>query len=173
MARKDTQGHRLKCHARRSSRVFSRQRICDIEISREYTDPSDSVDLSYLLMECLPGKPYYINDASEEQNRQVFGQVEDSVIKLSLHPCDKAGSLSVRDGKIGVLARASDPFGSLGQHGPYDTLNEYFFEMANEHLNLIVDGRWTAEPPISERSLSFLQDYAARGSSDPRRHLWR
>ncbi|KAK4998285.1 hypothetical protein LTR66_002466 [Elasticomyces elasticus] len=58
------------------------------------SDSTNRVGVNYLLMQALPGKPYYPHEATVEQKSHLLGQLADMLIEISKYPLPKAGSLS-------------------------------------------------------------------------------
>lgn len=115
------------------------------------SDPSNAVGVTYLLIEALPGKPYYQYSATPEQSARVLDEFAEILIEINKHPLPKAGSLvlpksgysnadnsSQTTVEVGPLA--SNRFLHLDHHlGPFDTGEEYFASVASAYLDIIDD----------------------------------
>ncbi|KAK4983105.1 hypothetical protein LTR50_007414 [Elasticomyces elasticus] len=111
------------------------------------SDSTNRVGVNYLLMQALPGKPYYPHEATVEQKSYLLGRLADMLIEISKYPLPKARSLFLTDGKIDVSAVTSNRFVSLGRYGPFDTASDYFISIAEQYLDLISDGQVYHEYP--------------------------
>jgi hypothetical protein len=103
------------------------------------SDTTNAAGVNYILMEKLPGKPYYPYLATPEQQSRVISQVADFLVELSKYPLPHAGSLLSTEGSINVGPVASNRFVSLGKYGPFDNAMDYFTGIADEYLTLIAD----------------------------------
>lgn len=57
------------------------------------SDPSNRVGVSYIMMQALPGRPFYEHETSPEQKKGVIEQVADILVEISKNPFPLAGSL--------------------------------------------------------------------------------
>ncbi|KAF2281486.1 uncharacterized protein EI97DRAFT_368619 [Westerdykella ornata] len=105
------------------------------------SDPANHVGVNYILMEALPGKPYYSHEATEDQKKHVLAQIADVMVEISNHPFRLAGSCVVEDGQVKVAEVASDRFINLGRYGPFESDAAYFASIIEQHLDLIADGQ--------------------------------
>lgn len=131
-------------------------------------DDGHGLGVSFLLMEELPGKPWYGNGpdgkpATPEEWAKIWRQYAEILVELALHPFPKAGSLleDPTSGIIQVSAQASNRFLVLSPEGPFDTAAEYFSAAMEQYLDLIVDGQVYTEYPVDAYLLHrFLKDKA-------------
>lgn len=105
------------------------------------SDPANSVGVSYIFMQALPGTPYQSYMASSEQKSRVLTQVADILVEIYKNPLPMAGSLLRKEGIIEVGPTASNRFLTLGLYGPFKTDLEYFASIVDQHLDLISDGQ--------------------------------
>ncbi|PGG96085.1 hypothetical protein AJ80_09873 [Polytolypa hystricis UAMH7299] len=105
------------------------------------SDPKNTVGVNYVLIQKLPGKPYYQYSATPEQITHVLRRVADIVIELNCHPFRKVGSLLCQDGNISVSPIASNRCIHLGKHGPFSNAVDYFTSIAEQYLDLISTGQ--------------------------------
>lgn len=103
------------------------------------SDPLNRVGVSYILMEALPGKPFYAHEASETQKQHLIQQIADILIEVSNHPLPRAGSLAVHNDKMQVGPVASNRFIALNTYGPFDTVSDYLISISGQYLDLIAD----------------------------------
>ena len=112
------------------------------------SNPQNAVGVSYILMEALPGTPYYSSAATPEEKESIFSQLADILIEISKHPLLLAGSLIQSNGDIEVSFFASNRFIALHQYGPFDNALTYFVQTAEQYLDLIADSQLYHEYPI-------------------------
>lgn len=112
------------------------------------SDPTNRVGVSYLLMQALPGEPFYAHKASESQKKYVFNQLAEILIELAKHPLPRAGSLTINNDEVIVGPVASNRFVTLETYGPFDTALEYLTSILEQHLDLIADGQLYPEYPV-------------------------
>ncbi|KAL4798215.1 hypothetical protein BDV19DRAFT_397113 [Aspergillus venezuelensis] len=89
------------------------------------SDPKNRVGVSYILMQALPGRPYYAHEASEEHKEKALGQVADIMIEISKYPFDSIGNRFVH----------------LSPHGLFKTSTEYTNYIIESYMDLIADGQ--------------------------------
>ncbi|KAI0863577.1 hypothetical protein F4860DRAFT_68268 [Xylaria cubensis] len=111
------------------------------------SDPNNSVGVSYILEDAMPGKPFYAYQATDEQKLRVYEQYADVLIKMSQFTSTQACSLVPRNGGTQEGAIASNRFLALGKYGPFPSSLEYFTSIAELHLDLIADGQLYPEYP--------------------------
>lgn len=107
------------------------------------SDPGSLVGVSYLLVEYLPGVPYYPDMFTSNIQRQQFilRQVADILIEIAKHPLPAAGSLINYGNEIKVSWMASNRFVHLGLLGPFRTALEYYSGISEQYLDIIADGQ--------------------------------
>ncbi|KAJ5088302.1 hypothetical protein N7456_011918 [Penicillium angulare] len=113
------------------------------------SDPSNRVGVSYILMQALPGKPFYGYMASESQKTHVIEQLADVLIEISKNPLPSIGSLVVNKGQLvpSIGPVASNRFITLKTYGPFDTASYYLVSIIEQHLDLIADGQLYSDYP--------------------------
>lgn len=126
------------------------------------SDPSNLVRVGYILEDAMPGRPFYAQQATDEQKSHVYNQYADMLIDISRLSRGQACSLLPHGDKTKEAAIASNRFMSLGKHGPFADPLEYFTTIAEIHLDLIADGQIHPEYP-KEAFLFYrvLRDRAA------------
>ncbi|CAL5869361.1 uncharacterized protein PFLUO_LOCUS3590 [Penicillium psychrofluorescens] len=112
------------------------------------SDPLNRVGVSYILMQALPGRPFYAHEASKTQKKHLIQQLADILTDISKHPLPRAGSLEVKNDKIEVGPVASNRFVALKTYGPFDTASEYVISILEQYLDLIADGQLYPEYPV-------------------------
>lgn len=131
-------------------------------VSGEGTD--HGVGVSFVLMEELPGKPWYGQGASgsratDSEKAKIWNGLAEILIELEKHPFPKAGSLMLQSSQIDVSAVASDRFLLLDPAGPYDTAISYYTAYAEQYLELIADDQLYTEYPVDAYLLyQFMKD---------------
>lgn len=105
------------------------------------SDPSNRVGVSYILMQAMPGSPFYASEASDAQKQRVFEQLADIMIKIHKHPVPLAGSFVMQDGHAKLSSTASNRFVVLGTYGPFETSLDYILSITEQYLDLISDGQ--------------------------------
>lgn len=104
------------------------------------SDTGNAVGVSYLLIEFLPGEPFILQDPDPVVKERVFNGVAKILDELSKYPFPKAGSLLLdQKGEIAVSGVASNRWGDLDVHGPYNSASEYFEGTAKQYMNVIKD----------------------------------
>lgn len=111
------------------------------------SDASNRVGVSYLLMEALPGRPYYQHDASIQQQQHVLRQLAQIMAEIGKHPMPQAGSPLWDGERVHASSVASNRFVSLGLYGPFDSASDYLASIAEQHMDLITDGQLYPEYP--------------------------
>ncbi|KAJ5712880.1 uncharacterized protein N7483_010061 [Penicillium malachiteum] len=89
------------------------------------SDPGNRVGVSYILMQALPGKPFYAHESSDDQKKHVLEQLGDMLIEISKHPFSRAGSLKIEGNEVEIGPIASNRFVALNTYGPFDSSSEY------------------------------------------------
>ncbi|OKL62612.1 hypothetical protein UA08_01135 [Talaromyces atroroseus] len=113
------------------------------------SDPSNRVGVGFIIMEALPGKPFYAHEATPEQRRDVIQQLADILIESSKHPLPLAGSLVMKDGdQIDISAIASNRFVSLNTYGLLNTAIDYITNIIDQHMDLVADGQLCHKYPL-------------------------
>lgn len=110
-------------------------------------DPNNLVGVAYLLEDAMPGRTFCVQGATEEQKTHVYEQYVNFLIEVSHHPRAQACSLIPQDGSLKNSAIAGNRFGTLGEYGPFDSIEDYFKCIAELHLGLIADGQLYPEYP--------------------------
>ncbi|KAJ5719080.1 hypothetical protein N7493_007535 [Penicillium malachiteum] len=105
------------------------------------SDPVNRVGVSFILMQALPGKPFYAYEASEVQKKHVLEQLAGILIDISKHPFSQAGSLKIEGNKVDIGPVASNRFVALKTYGPFDSSSEYLTSITEQYLDLIADGQ--------------------------------
>jgi aminoglycoside phosphotransferase (APT) family kinase protein len=107
------------------------------------------VGVSYLLMECLPGKARDSDllESDTQQRSSVLAQVAEILIEISKHPLPLAGSLIIKDGHHSVSKMASNRFVHLDLSGPFPSTSEYFAAISDQYLDLIANGQIHSQHP--------------------------
>jgi len=105
------------------------------------SDPSNRVGVSYILMQAMPGKPFYASQVSHTQKQRVIEQLADIMIEIYKHPVPLAGSLVMQDGHTKLSSVASNRFVVLGTYGPFETSLDYIISITEQYLDLIADGQ--------------------------------
>ncbi|KAK4210075.1 hypothetical protein QBC37DRAFT_350636 [Rhypophila decipiens] len=104
------------------------------------SDPGNLVGVTYLLIQALPGKPYYEYLATPEQTARVMEQFADIMIELGKHPLGDIGSLTPlkkREG-LAVGPLASNRFLHLDHTlGAFSTAAEYYASVAQAYLDIL------------------------------------
>ncbi|KAI0195835.1 hypothetical protein EV127DRAFT_160249 [Xylaria flabelliformis] len=111
------------------------------------SDPDNSVGVSYILEDAMPGNPFYAYQATTEQKLRVYEQYADILTKMSQFTSSQVCSLVPRNGATQEGAIASNRFLALGKYGPFPNALEYFTSIAELHLDLIADGQLYPEYP--------------------------
>ncbi|KAI1312738.1 hypothetical protein F5Y03DRAFT_197215 [Xylaria venustula] len=126
------------------------------------SDPNNRVKLSYILEDAMPGKPFYVHQATPEQKLHIYTQYADILINISHFTSKQACSLLPRNEETEEGAIASNRFITLGKHGPFTNSLGYFTCIADLHLDLIADGQLYPDYP-KEAFLFYqlLRDQAA------------
>ncbi|KAJ5630027.1 hypothetical protein N7528_003684 [Penicillium herquei] len=114
------------------------------------SDPANRVGVSYILMQALPGKPFYAHEASEVQKTHVLEQLADILIEVSKHPFSQAGSLKIESNEVEIGPVASNRFVALNTYGPFDSCpfdssSEYLASITEQYMDLIADGQLYTE----------------------------
>ena len=105
------------------------------------SDPSNRVGVNYILMQAMPGSPFYASQASDVQKRRVLEQLADIMIEIHEHPVPLLGSFVMEDGQPKLSSVASNRFAVLGTYGPFETSLDYIVSITEQHLDLISDGQ--------------------------------
>ena len=116
--------------------------------------PSALHSVSYILMQALPGEPFYTHKASEAQKRHLLNQHAEILLELWKHPLPRIGSLFVNNDEVTVGPVTSNRFITLGTYGPFDAASEYLITILEQHLPLVAEGQLYPEYPV-EAFLSF------------------
>lgn len=112
------------------------------------SDPSNRVGVSYLMMQALPGKPFYASEASPDQKKSVIQQVADILVEISRYPLPLLGSLVMKDDQVDISAVASNRFVALNTYGPFKTTLDYVTSIIDQYMELIADGQLHHEHPL-------------------------
>ncbi|KAH0372760.1 short chain dehydrogenase, partial [Aureobasidium melanogenum] len=113
------------------------------------SDENNAVGVSYLLMECLPGKPFNSDllGAEPQLQRSILAQFAEILIDISKHPVSSAGSLIIKDGQNSVSKIASNRFVHLDLSGPFFSASDYFTAISDQYLDLVADGQVYSQYP--------------------------
>lgn len=149
------------------------------------------VGVSFILMEELPGRPWYgggeppEDEETKRKEERLFAQLADVLAELARWPFDKAGSLTVREEEgarkekgggggdrveeVVVLGpQMGDRFAVLDPEGPYETAEDYYAAWAEQHLELIADGQLYTEYPVDAYlTYRFLADNVGQMLEEP------
>ncbi|KAJ5697259.1 hypothetical protein N7488_010943 [Penicillium malachiteum] len=109
------------------------------------SDPANRAGIGYVLMQALPGKPFYAHEASEAQKNHVLEQLAEILIEISKHPFSQAGSLKIEGNEVGIGPVASNRFVALNNYGPFDGSSEYLTNITEQYMDLIADGQLYTE----------------------------
>ncbi|KAL4916466.1 hypothetical protein BDW62DRAFT_211883 [Aspergillus aurantiobrunneus] len=122
-------------------------------------DKDNKVDVSYILMEQMPGKVWNLQgprgkDTADKDNERVWSGLADILIELAGYPFPQAGSLlsGPSPSEPIVSALASERFLVLSPEGPFDTAADYYASFVEQNLALVADGQLCSQ----------IQDLAAR-----------
>ncbi|KAJ5569973.1 uncharacterized protein N7459_009403 [Penicillium hispanicum] len=126
------------------------------------SDPSNRVGASYIMMQALPGTPYYAHQASPEQKKAVIEALADILVEISKNPFPQAGSLLMMNDRIDISAIASNRFVALHPYGPFKTTLEYITSIIDQYMDLIADGQLHHEHPLE----AFLFYHFLRRNAD-------
>ncbi|TWU73477.1 hypothetical protein ED733_000351 [Metarhizium rileyi] len=104
--------------------------------------PNNTVGVSYILMQKLPGKSLRWSMANQEQRRKVMSQLADTFIELHKYPLPLLGSLD-SPSKSHVGAYAREPLTNfvnpkICNTRPFSSLREYYVSSIQLILDLIV-----------------------------------
>lgn len=125
------------------------------------SDPSNRVGISYIMMQALPGSPFYAHEASPDQKKGVIKQLADILIEISKTPLPLTGSLVMRNDQIDVSAVASNRFVALDTYEPFKTTLDYTINII-DHMDLIADGQLHHTHPLE----AFLFYHFLRQNAD-------
>ncbi|KAJ6037296.1 hypothetical protein N7540_001575 [Penicillium herquei] len=112
------------------------------------SDPANRAGVSYILMQALPGKPFYAHEASEVQKNHVLEQLADILIEISKHSFSRAGSLKMEGSEAEIGPVASNRFVALNTYGPFDSSSEYLSNITEQYMDLIAYGQLYTEYTI-------------------------
>ncbi|KAJ5832207.1 hypothetical protein N7474_000518 [Penicillium riverlandense] len=112
------------------------------------SDPSNRVGVSYILMQAMPGKPYYASQVSYSQKQRVIEQLADIMIEIYKHPVPLVGSLVMEGERTKLSSVASNRFVVLGTYGPFETPLDYIISITEQYLDLIADGQVHHKYPL-------------------------
>ncbi|KAJ5778495.1 hypothetical protein N7520_001741 [Penicillium odoratum] len=112
------------------------------------SDSTNRVGVGYILMQALPGVPFYAPKASASQKKHIIKQLAEVLIEFSKHPLPLAGSLVIKDDEVIVGPVARNRFVALETYGPLDTALEYLISISEQHLDLIADGQLYPDYPV-------------------------
>ncbi|KAI8630427.1 hypothetical protein F5Y19DRAFT_427610 [Xylariaceae sp. FL1651] len=105
-------------------------------------DPQYEVDVAYIIIDRLPGRPFDSAAASQEQKSKALCQWADVLYKLGKHPFDMIGSLEFdANGVINVGPIASDRSETLPCIEPFESARDCYSSRANAHLELITNNQ--------------------------------
>ncbi|KAI9716971.1 MAG: hypothetical protein M1828_007485 [Chrysothrix sp. TS-e1954] len=135
-------------------------------------DARNSIGVTYLLIEELPGEPYLLRDPSSTQAMKVHTAMANVLDKLYSHPLDAIGSLTVgSQGRIGIGPAASDRTGTLRPIGPFKNATQFYAALCDQYLHLISDRQIFTEMPIDAylmyRSLKQMAHLGQWNASAP------
>ena len=126
------------------------------------SDPSNRVGVSYIMMQALPGSPFYAYEASPDQKKGVIEQLADILIEISKNPLPLAGSLVMKNDQIDVSAVASNRFVALDTYGPFSSTLDYIISIIDQYMDLIADGQLHHTHPLE----AFLFYHFLRQNTD-------
>ncbi|KAK6004204.1 hypothetical protein QM012_009054 [Aureobasidium pullulans] len=128
------------------------------------SDKDNTVGVSYLLMECLPGTPLDSDllGAEPEQQQSILAQVAEILIEISKHPVPLAGSLISKDNQNSVSKMASNRFVQLNLSGPFSSTTDYFAAISDQYLDLVADGQVHSKYPAEAFAFYLLARNEAR-----------
>lgn len=128
------------------------------------SDENNAVGVSYLLMECLPGKPFNSDllGAKPQQRQSILAQFAEILIEISKLPVPAAGSLISRVGQTSVSKIASNRFVHLDLSGPFFTTSDYFVAISDQYLDLVADGQVHSQYPTEAFAFYSLARREAR-----------
>jgi len=126
------------------------------------SDPCNRVGVSYIMMQALPGNPFYAQVVSPNQKKVVVEQVADILIEISKNPLPLVGSLVMKNDHIDVSAIASNRFVALDTYGPFKTTLNYITSIIDQYMDLIADGQLHHEHPLE----AFLFYHFLRQNTD-------
>lgn len=90
-------------------------------------DPSNGVGVAFMLISEVPGKPLNQLNPSKAQLIKVYDQLAGLYVKLSQHPFNQIGSLTINcGGEIDLGPITGDRTGTLSYLGPFKNANEYY-----------------------------------------------
>ncbi|GAB1320893.1 Aminoglycoside phosphotransferase domain-containing protein [Madurella fahalii] len=121
------------------------------------------IGAGFLLMEELPGKPWYNPGRTDDDNRdektKILSGVADIMAELARHPFPKAGSLYLEGSRLEVGPVPIDLFRALDPVGPFESAIEYYTAWAEGHLELIADRQVYLDYPVEAYLVyRFLKD---------------
>ena len=127
------------------------------------SDPSNRVSVSYILMQAMPGSPFYASHASDAQKQRVFEQLADIMIEIRKYPVQLAGSFVMQDGHTKLSSIASNRFAVLDTYGPFETSLDYTNSITEQYLDLTSDGQIHHTYPLEAFLFyRFLHDNATK-----------
>ncbi|EPS30806.1 hypothetical protein PDE_05758 [Penicillium oxalicum 114-2] len=127
------------------------------------SDPSNRVGVSYILMQAMPGSPFYASHASDAQKQRVFEQLADIMIEIRKYPVQLAGSFVMQDGHTKLSSIASNRFAVLDTYGPFETSLDYISSITEQYLDLTPDGQIHHTYPLEAFLFyRFLHDNATK-----------
>ncbi|EED14940.1 conserved hypothetical protein [Talaromyces stipitatus ATCC 10500] len=141
----------------------------NVSISKVYgyrlvSDPSNRVGVCYIMMQALPGQPYYAHEASPDPKRRVIEQGADYMNEVCKHPLPLAGSFIMKDNQPTISAVASNRFVALGIYGPFTSTSDYIMSMSiiDQYMDLFADGQLRHKYVLE----AFLFYYSLRNNKD-------
>ncbi|KAJ5263828.1 hypothetical protein N7478_011433 [Penicillium angulare] len=126
-------------------------RVYDFGVSTD----SNSVDVSYILMEQMPGKPWNGQGprgkrfADDEDKKKVWNGLAYILIELSRHSFSRIGPLLPGCSESGISALASERFLVLSPSGPFSTAKYYYASYVEQNMALIADGQLFPSYPVN------------------------
>ncbi|PIG82225.1 hypothetical protein AARAC_000276 [Aspergillus arachidicola] len=111
-------------------------------------EPSNRVGVSYIVMQALPGRPFYAHKVSPSQKAKVLEQVAEIILEIYKHPVPSAGSPVVDKGQIQISTLAKDRFVDLSTSGPFTTPLEYILAITGQYMDLIADSQLHHKHPL-------------------------
>lgn len=126
------------------------------------SDPSNRVGVSYIMMQALPGRPFYAHEASPDQKKCVIEQLADILVEISKNPLPLVGSLVMKNDEVDVSAVASNRFVALNTYGPFKSTLDYVISIIDQYLDLIADEQLHHEHPLE----AFLFYHFLRQNTD-------
>lgn len=105
-----------------------------------YKDPKNTVGMTYILMDEMPGTPLLWKTPNADQENKVFAAYARMLQAFENHPFDQIGSLTYdADDNIIVGPVASDRTVILAKIGPYNSAIEFYKSWCEEHMILVAD----------------------------------